>query len=95
MNGFYRRNERTVKELSIFCERDLGKMHAYSLDKKIPVLMNGNFLAEAVGFEPTSLLRGYLISSQGRYDHFDTLPYSVLREAKDRSGHNVHAVGGT
>ena len=65
------------------------------LDKKIPVLVNGNFLAEAVGFEPTSLLRGYLISSQGRYDHFDTLPYSVLEEARDRSGHNVHAVGGT
>ena len=31
-------------------------------------------MAEAVGFEPTSPLRDYLISSQGRYDHFDTLP---------------------
>ena len=32
-------------------------------------------LADRVGFEPTSLLRDYLISSQGRYDHFDTCPY--------------------
>lgn len=33
------------------------------------------FLAEAEGFEPSSRLLGYLISSQARYDHFDTLPY--------------------
>ena len=33
-------------------------------------------MADRVGFEPTSLLRDYLISSQGRYDHFDTCPYS-------------------
>ena len=33
------------------------------------------FLADRVGFEPTSRLRDYLISSQGRYDHFDTYPY--------------------
>ena len=32
-------------------------------------------MADRVGFEPTSLLRDYLISSQGRYDHFDTCPY--------------------
>ncbi len=32
-------------------------------------------LADRVGFEPTSRLRDYLISSQGRYDHFDTYPY--------------------
>ena len=31
-------------------------------------------MADRVGFEPTSLLRDYLISSQGRYDHFDTPP---------------------
>ena len=31
-------------------------------------------MADRVGFEPTSLLRDYLISSQGRYDHFDTCP---------------------
>ena len=34
----------------------------------------GFFVADRVGFEPTSLLRDYLISSQGRYDHFDTCP---------------------
>ena len=33
------------------------------------------FVAEAEGFEPSSRLLGYLISSQARYDHFDTLPY--------------------
>ena len=31
-------------------------------------------MADRVGFEPTSRLRDYLISSQGRYDHFDTCP---------------------
>ena len=32
-------------------------------------------MADRVGFEPTSRLRDYLFSSQGRYDHFDTCPY--------------------
>lgn len=32
-------------------------------------------MADRVGFEPTSRLRDYLISSQDRYDHFDTCPY--------------------
>ena len=32
-------------------------------------------MADRVGFEPTSRLRDYLISSQGRYDLFDTCPY--------------------
>lgn len=31
-------------------------------------------LAEEVGFEPTSPVRSYRISSAARYDHFDTLP---------------------
>ncbi len=35
-------------------------------------------VAEKVGFEPTSHLRDYLISSQGRYDHFDTSPFAHL-----------------
>ena len=35
-------------------------------------------VADRVGFEPTSLLRDYLISSQGRYDHFDTCPCSIF-----------------
>ena len=32
-------------------------------------------LAEWVGFEPTVPLPVHLISSQGRYNHFDTTPY--------------------
>ena len=35
----------------------------------------GSHLAEAKGFEPLYRLRGNRISSAGRYDHFDTLPY--------------------
>lgn len=31
-------------------------------------------MADRVGFEPTSRLRDYLISSAPRYDHFDTSP---------------------
>ena len=44
------------------------KSHA----KKNPTFRWG--LAEAVGFEPTVPKRAQLISSQSRYDHFDTLP---------------------
>lgn len=32
------------------------------------------FLAQRVGFEPTVPLPVHLISSQGRYNHFDTTP---------------------
>ena len=32
-------------------------------------------MAERVGFEPTVPLPVHLISSQGRYNHFDTAPY--------------------
>ena len=38
-------------------------------------------MADRVGFEPTSRLRDYLISSQGRYDHFDTYPYMHFANA--------------
>ncbi len=48
-------------------------------------------MAEAVGFEPTNELPRYRISSAGRYDHFDTLPYFDV-EKPLRSGHNRHAV---
>ena len=37
------------------------------------------FLAERVGFEPTVPLLVHLISSQGRYNHFDTAPDRVPR----------------
>ena len=33
-----------------------------------------------MGFEPTVPLPVHLISSQGRYNHFDTTPYSVQPE---------------
>ena len=36
------------------------------------------FLAERVGFEPTVPLLVHLISSQGRYNHFDTAPSSTV-----------------
>ena len=35
-------------------------------------------------------LAGYLISSQARYDHFDTLPYSVLPRNARRCGNQQH-----
>lgn len=35
-------------------------------------------MAEKVGFEPTYDFHRNLISSEGRYDHFDTSPYIVL-----------------
>ena len=35
------------------------------------------FLAEMEGFEPPDGLTRQLISSQPRYDHFDTSPYLV------------------
>lgn len=39
-------------------------------------------VADRVGFEPTSRLRDYLISSQGRYDHFDTYPWTRFTNAR-------------
>ena len=54
--------------------------------KKKTATLSGDcfFLADRVGFEPTSLLRDYLISSQGRYDHFDTCPFAVPLYPKHR-----------
>ena len=45
-------------------------------------------MADRVGFEPTSLLRDYLISSQGRYDHFDTCPCARKCKHNSRGGAN-------
>ena len=36
-------------------------------------------MAETVGFEPTVPVKVQLISSQSRYDHFDTSPYMLTR----------------
>lgn len=35
------------------------------------------FMAQRVGFEPTVPLPVHLISSQGRYNHFDTAAYYI------------------
>ena len=45
------------------------------MPEKSPSGWMGFFLAERVGFEPTAPLPVHLISSQGRYNHFDTAPY--------------------
>ena len=45
--------------------------------KKFRKLSLSELLADRVGFEPTVPLLVHLISSQGRYNHFDTCPYSV------------------
>ena len=42
---------------------------------------NGSNLAQTVGFEPTCRFTDKLISSQPRYDHFDTTPYLLLSQA--------------
>ena len=38
-----------------------------------------NQIAETVGFEPTCRLPDNLISSQARYDHFDTAPCKSMQ----------------
>ena len=40
-------------------------------------------MAEWVGFEPTVPLPVHLISSQGRYNHFDTTPYMQISDAPE------------
>lgn len=40
--------------------------------------LSHSFLAERVGFEPTWRINAKLISSQPRYDLFDTAPESLL-----------------
>ena len=47
------------------------------MPEKSPSGWMGFFLAERVGFEPTVPLPVHLISSQGRYNHFDTTPYEL------------------
>ncbi len=40
-------------------------------------------MAEWVGFEPTVPLPVHLISSQGRYNHFDTTPYKQISDTPE------------
>lgn len=42
-------------------------------------------MADEVGFEPTSPVRDYRISSAGRYDHFDTHPYIIIRRTRNKT----------
>lgn len=42
------------------------------------MLDDNRLMAEAVRFELTCRLLDNLISSQARYDHFDTPPYFIL-----------------
>ena len=54
-------------------------------------------MAEMVGFEPTEPVKVQLISSQHRYDHFDTSPYRVSlvyiynkkRDLEDKTYYNI------
>ena len=45
--------------------------------KKTPPMLVVSFLAQTVGFEPTCRFTDKLISSQPRYDHFDTSAYFI------------------
>ena len=47
---------------------------AFCIEKSPETVFQG-ILADRVGFEPTVPLLVHLISSQGRYNHFDTCPY--------------------
>lgn len=49
-----------------------------------PYLFWTDNVAEQEGFEPSSRVSGYTISSRARYDHFDTTPYSVPAAASSR-----------
>ena len=65
--------------------------------KKKTATLSGDcfFLADRVGFEPTSLLRDYLISSQGRYDHFDTCPSvccAIIPKAQEKIKPNLNQI---
>ena len=55
--------------------RVLGEVKSEKGISKIPHTCVCGILAERVGFEPTVPLPVHLISSQGRYNHFDTAPY--------------------
>ena len=66
-----------------------------SKKKTAPLSGDCFFLADRVGFEPTSLLRDYLISSQGRYDHFDTCPSvccAIIPKAQEKIKPNPNQI---
>ena len=55
----------------------MKKSHDLTTGRHITGFLN---LADRVGFEPTDGVNRHLISSQARYDHFDTCPYSLFSE---------------
>ena len=64
----------------------------YSAKKKRHAIACLFFLAEWVGFEPTVPLPVHLISSQGRYNHFDTTPsalYALCQNIIPASGRKI------
>lgn len=46
-------------------------------------------VAQRVGFEPTVPLLVHLISSQGRYNHFDTAAYSVFTAGAEERASDI------
>ena len=76
--------------------RALGSNPTLFHDKTIPTQKGRDrFMADRVGFEPTSLLRDYLISSQGRYDHFDTCPSvccAIIPKAHEKIKPNLRQI---
>ena len=65
------------------------------MKKALENLVFSRALAEGVGFEPTAPLRAYLISSQGRYDHFDNPPYKhySIFKAVTTVSHSISSQG--
>ena len=53
---------------------------AFSLYKKRRPFLKAGAVAERVGFEPTVPSLVHLISSQGRYNHFDTAPHILANQ---------------
>ena len=57
--------------------RGLGASYFLHSKKALENVCFQGLVADRVGFEPTVPLRVHLISSQGRYNHFDTCPYAL------------------
>ena len=69
-----------VGDESSFAVTEVGNptgSHPLCVQNKSPYQVGLGLLAEAKGFEPLYRLLGNRISSAGRYNHFDTLPYSL------------------
>ena len=84
---------------SLFCPKDLvfrtEQLHQSKngrndgKEKSPQTLVFTSFLADRVGFEPTVPLPVHLISSQGRYNHFDTCPFMFTGVSAPSNGKNA------